>query len=405
MRVFATVFATLIVLTTAGCSVEEDGHGASTQRDSAGVSIVHNSGNPPAHRLEVLRPPHIAIGGDPADSEPLFQVRGFARLSDGRIRILNAGSHEVRTYLPDGRLRIVAGRRGAGPKEMQIPVMMVTLPADTSFILDIGAKRFTVVGPEDSIIGVRLVRHRLSGIIDLLGSGTAVLSEPSYTMGNGERLVPMQSVVRLVNLESGKADTIATIGGRQEYQYQIGERLFRIPVPFTVHPVARVAREHEVYVIDGVSPEIRVYSLGAELKRIIRVDYAPQRISSNEFDSAAEWELSQLAPEHRPTVQRLYNQMPRPHARPYFDDLREGPDGRMWVRRYVPPNVERQEWLEIDSTGHIISALTAPAKVAFRQVSRDYAIGLYVDSLGVETVGVFSVYMVSKRGLSSSAVR
>ena len=85
---------------------------------------------------EVPPTPVAAIGGaDERENYALFGPTGAARLADGRIAILNSGSHEVRFYDADGTYRSSVGGEGQGPGELFVIRAWGRLRGDTLLIL------------------------------------------------------------------------------------------------------------------------------------------------------------------------------------------------------------------------------------------------------------------------------
>ena len=123
-----------------GCSPGTDGGGTASTRDSAGVSIVENSG--PVWKADagwkVVDSPLVDIGD-------VDHVLGPVRLGDGRLAIGNAGTNEVRIYDAGGALLKTAGRPGSGPGEYQNLVGIWAGPADSLMVSDILVRRLTVL--------------------------------------------------------------------------------------------------------------------------------------------------------------------------------------------------------------------------------------------------------------------
>src|SRR6185295_16557991 len=90
-------------------------------RDSAGVAIVENAepldGSNPRYRIDSV--PLVDIGGGSGGPHAEFSQGVFlAHLSDGRVVVADAHSHELR-WFGSGRWIRSAGRNGGGPGEFQ----------------------------------------------------------------------------------------------------------------------------------------------------------------------------------------------------------------------------------------------------------------------------------------------
>src|SRR5690606_29801945 len=89
--------------------------------------------------------PVVKIGvveGDPRYQ--LFDAVSSALLDDGRIAVLNAGSHELRFYGADGRFLAAVGRKGGGPGEFAAPGRLYRVGRDSLMIYDRGNTRFSI---------------------------------------------------------------------------------------------------------------------------------------------------------------------------------------------------------------------------------------------------------------------
>jgi hypothetical protein len=125
--------------------------GAATVRDSAGITIVENTGTgwTVGEGWAVADTPTVDIGGDERDPRyDLGQVAGAVLLSDGRIAIANGATSEIRFYDPGGGHLSSAGRRGSGPGEYQALVALWLGAGDSVLTFDPFARRITVVPPD-----------------------------------------------------------------------------------------------------------------------------------------------------------------------------------------------------------------------------------------------------------------
>lgn len=115
-----------ILLLASACSTGEDASLTVAVRDSAGVTIVENSGqpDPSGGGWSVASQPELSIGTFEGDSlQQLYEVQGALRLADGSIAIANGGSGEIRIYGPSGEFARRLGRKGEGPGEFQRPAL------------------------------------------------------------------------------------------------------------------------------------------------------------------------------------------------------------------------------------------------------------------------------------------
>lgn len=82
-----------------------------------------------------------------ADGDPVYLLHlalSSVRLQDGRIIVLNAGSHELRFYDGEGRHVGSTGGKGDGPGEFRRPARIHLTHPDTLVVFDPGADRESV---------------------------------------------------------------------------------------------------------------------------------------------------------------------------------------------------------------------------------------------------------------------
>ena len=369
-------------------------------RDSAGIAITEN----PATLLEqaqllVADSASVTIGAlDGAEHEQLFQVRGLRQLADGSILVLNAGTHELRRYDASGRWLGSFGRRGEGPGEMQFPVTLLPIDADTSWVLDIALRRFHVVDATGAIVGSIPLSGPFSGLVGLVDSTTAITAEPRQPRGVYDQVLPSTVTLRRVDIRTGAVDTLDVLpGGRQEYVYTQGDLVRSVSVPFTVMPVVRV-RGGAIHVTDGLSPEVRVYDASGELRRIMRVMLDPAPVTSSDWDAVVEGTLeartrnqrgeSRLAAGELDRHRKVYAEMARPQHLPFFDEMLLTDPAHVWVRHYSPPGPV-QRWIALDSVGRVVARATVPTSLLIRELTREKAFGRSIDAMDVEYVKVY----------------
>lgn len=314
-----TGIVSLCVLAGA-CGMTASPGAAGGSGDSSGVVIVENSGALPAGlEIAAIDSPTIRIGQIEGDSRyELFQVRGVAELSDGRIAVLNGGGHEVLFYDREGRFITSVGRQGSGPGEFQFPVGMIRAD-DTLTVIDMFANRLTDIAPDFRVLRTRTVPVPLSGFVAFLDSSTFVAAQPPSLRNLGEGVFDMPYVVRVIVLREGTADTLGTFGGRREMQSYAGEYVMATPVPFTVYPQVRV-RGGDIYILEGSTPKIDVYDRHGVLLRSIRLSRDARPVTASDYKRFVDERIDEISAlpstselaAHRSNLRKIYDQMPRP---------------------------------------------------------------------------------------------
>lgn len=347
-----TFLATIMIVH--GCRGEGDSRQSLISRDSAGVVIAENSPEAldslPMWRSNSI--PAVTIGVAAGNRfYELHDVRGAARLSDGRIVFLNASSKEVRFFDPGGIFLTAIGRDGMGPGEFRWPVALVRTPDDTIRVYDAAEKRITVITPAGQLARTHPARGSLSGLLGFLDSNTVATGEPSFARIQTEALLDMRTVLRIVDVTTGQADTIAVIGTRKEFQSVRGVERVLTPVPFTVYPHIDVGRG-KLYVTDGARFEVRVFDTRGGLLAIYRVMSPAEPVSRQEYESIVEARINEANDnDERIDARRIYAQMSPPTYKPAFDQLIVADSGDIWVQHFEVRPGEWRTWTVFGQAG------------------------------------------------------
>ncbi len=125
-------------------------------RDSAGIRVVENFGTPLWREgerwefTEVLR-----IGAVEGEPEYQFgQITGLAVLSDRRVVVADAMSHNVRFFSADGVYEQTVGTQGQGPGEFgDGGLWLLHGPADTLLVQDYTNAQNHTMAPDGTLLG------------------------------------------------------------------------------------------------------------------------------------------------------------------------------------------------------------------------------------------------------------
>lgn len=378
-------------------------------RDSAGVTITtHTNGHIEQLPVTTLTEPDVSIGtleGEPG--QQLYQVRGATRLADGTIIVLNGGTHEVRIYDAEGGFVDAIGRQGGGPGEFMLPILLRRTAADTVAVYDLAERRLTFIGfdvaddtlDEPGITGAvaRTLNapRQLSGLTGLLDSTRVLLAAPPRV--DSEGLVDLPVDVTVLDLETGATDTIGSFGRRQEVRTVQGEIIIAVDVPYTVFPTVR-AHDGSIFVVDGVSPDVRVYGSDGRLERIMRLDRLARPVSRSTFDDYVEQRIARSRElmgggETRglpaDEARRLYESMSLPEMQPFYDALIVAGNGDVWLREFELRPEGYHDWTVLDQTGRPTARFRVPVGLAVREAGADYVLGVSLDEYDVEYVQLY----------------
>lgn len=365
-------------------------------RDSAGIAIAENTMELVTAACVADSLPTVRIGGQEDDDDYfLYRVMGTARLSDGRIVVVNQGTQEVRWYGPDGKLVGRAGRAGQGPGEFSDAFLIYHTVADTVWVGDYRPWQWHVFGPDMQFH--RSVRNSPSEINspDLM----AVMADGSQLFGSGRlergaNFAPDTITMKRFGPDGLLRDTVLRIPSRR--LGQMGSEPSSIWMAPWFEPSAQAEGIGDLFVVATWNqPELTVYRVDAGFTpvRIIRWTAGDRSVPGSAVDVARE-KLANQYPNLDPAMKaRLVDPMLDP-ARPVSEtfpavsQIITGRDGRIWVRGYTPTEATLAEWIAFSAEGEALCRMSLP-RFDVSEIGADYVLATGTDSLGVEWVGEY----------------
>ncbi len=98
------------------------------------------------------------IGDGGTEAHDLFVVRDATRFPDGRIAVLDGGSHQLRFFTSEGDYINSVGREGDGPGEFNAPTGVRVLPDGSFLVNDANLARLTHFDPDGRVVNTKRVR-------------------------------------------------------------------------------------------------------------------------------------------------------------------------------------------------------------------------------------------------------
>ncbi|HEU5218588.1 MAG TPA: hypothetical protein VFU23_08005 [Gemmatimonadales bacterium] len=419
MRHHRVRFGAFVILSggfAAGCGGSDAGGGKAATRDSAGISIVENSG--PAWSSDrgwkVVDSPLVDIG----DVDHVF---GPVPLSDGRLAVANAGTNEVRIYDARGALLKSSGRAGSGPGEYQNLAGIWRGPGDSVMVSDVLVRRVSVLDREGAF--ARSVTLGGAGASLMPTSGTVSLAIPSGWLDDGSILGVAQSfgigvaregtfrdsLMVIVYGPDGLArDTVGRFPGPEMEQMTLSFGGRSMPAPTPV-PLGRQfvgsANGDRFYLSVNNAWEIEVRGLDGSLKRLIRSDIKPATITPD--DIAANRKEMREQMESQPMMRNVpdaikqqltarIDQAKYPATFAFFAGLLTDQDGNLWAQEASASSSRAQRYAVIDSSGRFLGRVTMPASFRTSSIGSDAVYGVWKDPDDVEHVRVYPLRKTSK---------
>lgn len=385
--------AILLAAAVAGCG---DGPGpapAVVIRDSANIVIVENAAGStleaPVWRIGAE--PSVEIGSDPILVEAqLHDVSGAARLSDGRIALVNAGSSEVRVFDEGGRFVAAAGREGQGPGEFLAMSLLGVLPGDSILIWDVRNARFSVMSPEPRFARAFSPGQELSSgtlaAVGLLSGGWPVMQGPlirDAARPVSGTVVRADRALLILGSEGGLAATLDTFPSDAMY-LEIAEGIRFTSVPLADGPRLAVGGGQ---IWAGTGERYEILGFGrAGLERIIRLERETRPLTPAVIDQIVEARLAEADDQARPGLRRTYERMTFPDIIPAYRTIVVDRANYVWVEETTVGTVAHRTWTIFDPRGRVAGQTELPADFQVYDIGPDWILGQRLTELDVPII-------------------
>jgi hypothetical protein len=371
--------------------------------DSLGVEVVESA--TPIWRdgagWTVSAEPALTLGVAEGDPNQLFgRVVGALRLSDGRIVV--ATDNQLRYFDPAGGFLRSSGRTGGGPGEFTSLAWIGRLGGDSLLAWDRGNFRLTVIGPGGEYMRSARMDRPGFGFVNIVGllPGRSLLArlESSEPVDGVRR----DSLAYLrYSLDGGAPDTVARLPGPTFYTVVTRRPDGRLAsarsnlIPFS--PVSSaVTSRHGFFFGAGETYEIREYTGGGDLRRLIRGPVSPVALTDDHRAAYRVWILAALPnDEARRALEHVWGEMPVAKTAPAYGGLGADDDGNLWVFNYPLPGETVSTAMVFDSTGVLLGGVVPPRGLALTHIGADFVLGIWRDESDVEYV---RLYRLTKAG-------
>jgi hypothetical protein len=189
-----------------------------------------------------------------------------------------------------------------------------------------------------------------------------------------------------LDLPTGIQDTIASFVVTREYvtQRRGGLAPLSSSIPFASRPSAAVSGSG-AFIAEGDAPEIREYDIHGNLRRILRVGGFRRPVTR----SMVEARINQLASSTnygRSYWEQRYSEIPIPDTLPAFSSLKADELGWIWAEVFEWDPDKPTNWMVFDPLGQARGTVQTPQGLEVQWIGRDFMLGVWHDSLGVEYV-------------------
>jgi hypothetical protein len=161
---------------------------------------------------------------------------------------------------------------------------------------------------------------------------------------------------------------------------------------------AFAARDSSIFVATGDDYQVDVYDLSGSLVRIQRRD-GQRRVASETNKSA--WFAALLAEalddREAAWVRERYRSVPFPERLPaYSQRMLHDDAGNLWVEQFAAPDDTVRVWDVFDNRGQYVVEVKVPSPFAISQVVSDQVLGIWIDTLDIQTVRAYKLQRVGQ---------
>ncbi|MDE2678433.1 MAG: hypothetical protein OXI76_11050 [Gemmatimonadota bacterium] len=389
-----------------------------TVRDSAGIEIVENHAPQytPGEFWSIDTVPEFVLGGSGdlaavanGSSHLVWQVKGLARLADGRVAVLSPGNKQLMLFEPSGELSVIIGGPGEGPGEFTRPLALQYLPPDTLVVWDSFLTSIDYFDTDGTLLKERSLDH---GRLREHGVGPESLRLP---LADGSFLAWVEDWIADVSpddcshlTEVGRMSS--PIGGRvlEEEVTAPGKEILRIDDTYAAYSFG-CGRPWKTYVAAGGDPPLVYISdddrgihqrfLDGTLARIIRRTVAPPPVTDRAWRAEREHWARIMEMEGWPPQTDENESFRRREHYPAVEALLVDAEGYLWVMEWsTSESGIPDQWSVFGPDGRWLGVLAFPPDVAApdRNLCRLYTTTCWIDSdyfvivrqeeLGVERV-------------------
>jgi hypothetical protein len=401
MRSLALLSAPLILVTVLnGCGGAE-GSAGPVVRDSAGVTIVENSGSrwPEGVGWRLSEQPILDIGVVEGDPEyQLYDVVGAIELDDERLVVANSGTAELRFFDADGRFLSASGRKGGGPGEFEDLTWIRRAAGDSLLAYDWRSRHVSVFDDRGNFVrsfGLRVLDQRggFPVYAGVFSDGTMLLAtDMSFARDQIiEGATRDSAMYYRCGSDGSVIDTIGVFPGGEAYRKQVSDGWMVSGVVFGKFGQAAVL-EDGFYFGSSERYEIGHYDMSGTLLRVIRLDQANLPVTQNDIDTFVSNRMADAQDEgRRQMLQTLYEDMPFPDDMPAYGRLIVDAESNLWVSETLRPGDEQPRWKIFDANGAFLGTIQTPPRFRIYQIGSDSVLGRWRDEFDVEHIRVYEL--------------
>ncbi len=276
--------------------------------------------------------------------------------ADGNFYVNDSRGNQIVVFDAEGRFVRAIGRKGEGPGDLDFPRNLCIVGDTLQVNSHVVAWRLTRFATDGHLIDVSVHRVPTNMAMPTLyraPTGQLMIRIDDYPVLEDDWFIQSRMVVL-----SSAADTIAGIAtarvpfGKTIARDEEGTPYAPEMMAYVGYPTLGFRPEQGIFTSTGMEPVLRFYDLTGSLTRIIRIDLAPEAVSSEErsaFLSAVRSDLQEERNKPGPsayTITRLEGMIadpPLPQYKGYWRHVDIDDAGWIWLSMVEPPTEVQPE--------------------------------------------------------------
>lgn len=406
--------AALFLLAPAVACAAGEAQWSGSIRDSAGIQIVENAGEPMWAEGEGWTV-HEMLRIGTVEADPAYQfgrIGWLAPGSDGRIYVLDDLGQHVKVFSPMGAYERTIGKAGSGPGEMGpsqggLGFLMVGA-GDTVLVPDLANQRVNRWAPDGADAGSFALNLQAGFPVAWQTAPHGMLAEQVryLDLTGAAQQVGRLDVVVLLASDGRVTDTLISFPPGEAIAFTGGMPEWTIYSPETGWSITDAGE-----LLIGVSDRYRIrqHDASGALVRIITMPYEPRPVSDADRQAVLAFFRRIFRDQRVPPAigeQLIQNNVHFGEYLPAFARAIGGPDGTIWVQHVAAASdmteaqrdaanfmedIGAPSWDVLDRDGRFLGVVTMPDRFAPRSIVDDKIYGVWRDELDVQYVVVLEI--------------
>jgi len=361
----------------------------------AGHSLVTEV--PDAERLRLEQP--TEIGGPESEALPFHRITHatFMEFKEGVVMVVDEGDARIRLLEKDGRELAAFGGFGFGPGDFRTLSGAMELGRDSILAFDPVARRFTLFRLDSGVVNTFSVAPPSGDSTDLSGyrlagrlqDGPLVLTPVSVPVSpRPPAEATRYRVARPVLLRDLDGRPVGEIPDGWSMELY-GDAWTTIGLPLGATHVSDL-KAGTLAVGSTRDGHIRLITRSVDPSTVLRLGWKPASTPPELRDLWIRDRLERIEDRAaRRQASEWLQDVPFPQHLPFFTELLIDHAGNVWITRDLPIEGfvrDDPDWVSIAPEGNIVHVLSMPRAFRPTDITPHRVLGIWTDSLGVQSV-------------------